>query len=140
MREIPMTTMVEERTRNGEALRAYLEEHDVSYLAADATFTDVTTGMSWTGIEAIGGMLDWMYHRVFDAHVEDARTILDADGRAAVVEMTFVGRHRAEFAGVPATGRTVRLPLVVVYDLADGLITAGRVHLSVASFQAQATA
>ncbi len=132
-----MATAIDQVQRNGEALRAYLEEHDTSYLADDATFTDVTSGMSWTGPEAIGGMLDWMYHAVFEAQAEDPRLIFGADGRAAAVELTFAGRHIGEFAGVPATGREVRVPMVVVYELADGQITGARVHFNVASFMAQ---
>ena len=132
-----MATATDEVQRNSEALRAYLEEHDTSYLADDATFTDVTSGQSWTGREAIGGMLDWMYHSVFNAAVEDPRLIFGADGRAAAVEMTFAGRHTGEFAGLPPTGRDVRVPLIVIYDLADGRITGARVHFNVASFMAQ---
>jgi len=135
-----MTTLIDDRTRSGEALRGYLEEHDSRFLAESATFTDVTTGLSWTGREAIGAMLGWMYHSVFEAHVEDTKLIVAADGGAAVAEMTFVGTHQGEFAGIPASGREVRVPLVVSYDLADGLITAARVHFNVAAFQAQATA
>jgi predicted ester cyclase len=132
-----MAVMTDEVTRNEAALLGYLEAHDSAFLAEDATFTDVTTGLSWTGPDAIGGMLSWMYHGVFEAHVEDTRIILGADGIAAVAEMMFVGRHQGDFAGVPATGREVRVPLVVVYDMADGRITGARVHFSVAAFQAQ---
>ena len=135
-----MARTVDDRTRSAEALRGYLEEYDPAYIGGGATFTDVTTGMSWTGREAIGAMVGWMYHGVFEAHVEDVRVVLDADGSRAVAEMTFVGVHQGEFAGIPASGRSVRVPLLVSYDLADGLITAARVHFNVASFQAQATA
>lgn len=123
-----------------EIVEAYLREHDASLLAPDAVFTDVTTGMTWSGRQAIDGMLAWMYHDVFDAHVEDARVLVSDDGNEAVFEGTFVGVHQGEFAGVPATGRTVRVPLVVLYGLADGQIIRGRVHFSVASFRAQAVA
>jgi steroid delta-isomerase-like uncharacterized protein len=132
------TTTHDEVERSARALSEYLEKHDPTYLTDDATFTDVTSGMTWTGRDAISGMLGWMYHGVFDAHVEDVRLIIGADGRSAVAEMTFVGRHIAEFAGVPATDRDVRVPLVVVYDLRDGQISGARVHWNVASFQAQA--
>jgi steroid delta-isomerase-like uncharacterized protein len=135
-----MATLIDDRTRSVEALRGYLEDHDSRYLAENASFTDVTTGMTWAGREAIGAMLGWMYHSVFEAHVEDTRLIVAAEGDAAVAEMTFVGIHQGDFAGIPATGREIRVPLVVSYDLADGLITAARVHFNVASFQAQATA
>ncbi|MCU0505087.1 MAG: ester cyclase [Chloroflexi bacterium] len=124
---------------NAAALRAYLDDHDPDALAPDATFIDTTTGMTWTGPEAIGGMLAWFYHGVFEARLEGSRVIVDADGTAAALEATFVGIHKGEFAGVPATGREVRVPLVVVYDLADERVVGGRIHFDAAAFVAQAT-
>lgn len=130
-----MTT--ESADANLAALDAYITGHDTSALADTAVFTDVTSGMTWVGPEAIGGMLDWLYHGVFEARIEDARLIVGVDGASAVLEVTFVGTHQGEFAGVPATGREVRVPMVVLYDLADGKVTGGRIHFSVASFLAQ---
>ena len=135
-----MTTQIEARSPNLAALNGYLLDHDASYLAEDATFTDVTSGMQWTGRDAIGAMLDWMYQGVFEARVEDLRLIVGADGAAAVAELTFAGRHLGEFAGVPGTGREVRVPMVVIYELADGRIAAARIHFNVAAFLAQVTA
>lgn len=132
-----MTTEIGGRDAALAALHGYLVEHDASYLAEDATFSDVTSGMQWTGREAIGAMLQWMYRGVFEARAEDLRLIVDADGTAAAAELTFVGRHIGEFAGVPGTGRDVRVPMVVIYELAGGQITGARVHFSVASFLAQ---
>lgn len=126
--------------RSLDVVTAYLVQHDMSRLADDATFVDASNGMSWTGREAIGGMLAWLYQGVFDAHVEDQRLIVGADGRQVVLEATFVGVHRGEFAGVPATGREVRVPLVVLYDMADGRITGARLHFGLGAFLAQATA
>ena len=137
-----MTAAVAQISPNQAALQGYLVDHDPSFLADDATFTDVTSGMQWTGREAIAAMLDWLYSRVFDAHVEDVRLIADVDAETglAAAELAFVGRHIGEFAGIPATNRDVRVPMVVVYELAGGRITAARVHFNVASFQAQVTA
>ena len=124
--------------RNGAAISAYLLEHDASFLRPDATFLDVTSGLRWEGREAIEGMLEFFYRVAFDAHVEDVRMIVGVDG--AAVEATFVGRHLAEFAGVPATGADVRVPMAVLYDLAEGEIVGARIHFSVASFLAQVAA
>lgn len=135
-----MTSSTSTLSSPRQTVEAYLREHDAALLAADAVFTDMSTGMTWSGRRAIGGMLDWMYHDVFDAHVEDVRLIIGDDGAVAVLEATFVGVHQGEFAGVPATGRTVRVPLVVIYDLVDGVIARARVHWNVASFRAQAGA
>jgi predicted ester cyclase len=74
-------------------------------------------------------MLDYMYHQAFDATAE-ARSRIFADNQA-VVEGDFVGTHIGEFAGIPATGRQVRVPLCVVYDLEDGVIKRARVYIEI---------
>jgi predicted ester cyclase len=130
-----MTIAIDPIARNADAIGAYLERHDASKLREDAVFVDVTSGLRWEGREAIAGMLELMYRVAFDARMEEPRLIVGLDG--AVLEATFVGRHLGEFAGVPATGREVRVPMVVLYDLADGEICGARVHFGVASFLAQ---
>jgi steroid delta-isomerase-like uncharacterized protein len=121
--------------RNREALLAYLEGHDATRLAEDAVFTDMSSGQVWRGREAIGGMLDAMYHQLFDAHAETKNLIVDDEH--AVLEADFVGRHIGDFAGVPATGKEVSVPLAVIYDFRDGQILAGRVFWTVPVFLAQ---
>ncbi len=82
-------------------------------------------------------MLTYFYHQAFDAHAEMGLTIYTDDH--AVLEGYFVGRHTGEFAGIPATNRSVRVPLCVVYDLADGRITRGRVYFEMPVLVAQLT-
>jgi transcriptional regulator with XRE-family HTH domain len=53
------------------------------------------------------------------APVHDAELVPQAD---------FVGRHTGEFAGIPATGREVRVPYSVHYDLNNGDISALRIY------------
>jgi predicted ester cyclase len=65
-------------------------------------------------------MLDYMYRRAFQARAEFRSRIIADD--QAVVEGEFIGTHIGEFAGIPATGRQVRVPPCVVYDLEAGLI------------------
>jgi predicted ester cyclase len=48
-----------------------------------------------------------------------------------------VGKHIGEFAGVPATHKDVRIPLCVVYDLDNGMITHGRIYFEVPALMAQ---
>ena len=121
--------------RNREALLGYLEGHDSTRLAEDAVFTDMSSGQVWRGREEIGGMLDAMYHRMFDAHAETKNLIVDDEH--AVLEAAFIGRHIGEFAGVPATDKEVNVPLAVIYDFQDGRIVAGRVFWTVPVFLAQ---
>ncbi len=39
-----------------------------------------------------------------------------------------MGKHIGEFAGIPATGKDVKVPLCVVYDLENDRIKRGRVY------------
>ena len=59
-----------------------------------------------------------------------------ADGHA-VWEGLFVGKHIGEFAGVPATNKDVRIPLLVVYDVENDQINRARVYFMMSSFFAQ---
>ena len=42
-----------------------------------------------------------------------------------------VGKHTGVFAGIPATGRDVRVPISVAYELEGGLIKHARIYLMV---------
>ena len=46
----------------------------------------------------------------------------------AAAEIVFVGTHTGDFAGIPASGQQVAVPYAVFYDLADGKMTALRIH------------
>lgn len=100
---------------------------DVSMMADDVVFTHLSTGQEHSGPDAVLQMLNFMYHVAFDAAAEVRNTIF-ADGKA-VLEADFVGTHIGEFAGIPATGKRVRVPLCVVYDLENDRIRRGRVYL-----------
>jgi predicted ester cyclase len=116
-----------ERTR--EVMSRYWdsEHRDVSMMAEDVVFTHMATGAEHRGPAAVLRMLDYMYRQAFDATAE-FRTRLCGESQA-VVEGEFVGKHIGEFAGIPATGRSVRVPICVVYDLEGDRIKRGRVYL-----------
>jgi predicted ester cyclase len=89
----------------------------------------MATGDEHRGVEGVRRMLEYVYHQAFEAKAETRNRIYAEDH--AVLEGYFVGRHVGTFAGVEATGREVRVPLCVVYDLEDGRIVRGRVYLEV---------
>jgi predicted ester cyclase len=103
-----------EETRR--VLEAYFsgDHGDVSTLADDAVFRVMSTGEEHRGPEAIKAMLDYFYRQVFEADAHP-RNLVVGEGSAAG-EWDFVGRHIGEFAGVPATGKEVNIPLCVCYD------------------------
>lgn len=112
-----------------ERLARYFDsgEQDLSLLAPDVAFTVMATGDTFRGPEAVRQMLDYFYRDAFHAHAE-ARNVF-VDGDHAAWEGHFVGEHTGEFVGLPASGKKVCVPLVVLYDLKDGRIHKGRVYL-----------
>jgi steroid delta-isomerase-like uncharacterized protein len=117
-----------------EVVNRYVESNhsDLSMMADDVVFKHMATGDESHGPEAVRAMIDFIYHQAFDAHAETRNIIVD-DGKA-VLEADFVGKHIGEFAGVPATGKEVRVPLCVVYDLEGDRIKRGRVYFEVPAF------
>jgi len=124
-----------QRTR--EAVERYLNSahQDLSMMSKDVVFTNMATGDEHRGVDEVRRMLDYVYHQAFDASAETRNRIYAEDH--AVLEGYFVGKHIGAFAGVQATGRQVRVPLCVVYDLEDGRITRGRVYLEVPAMMRQ---
>jgi steroid delta-isomerase-like uncharacterized protein len=108
-------------------LRYFNSEHgDVSMMAEDVVFTIMATGQEHHGRDGVLGMLNYFYHIAFDA-TATARVTLFGESNATW-EGDFVGRHIGEFAGVPATGKDVSVPLCIVYDLENDQIKHGRVY------------
>jgi steroid delta-isomerase-like uncharacterized protein len=122
-------SMTVERTR--EVMTRYLDSQhaDLSMMAEDVVFTNMTTGEEHRGVEGVRRMLDHVYHEAFDARAETRSRVYTES--QAVLEADFVGTHIGPFAGIPATGRKVRVPLCVVYDLENGKISRGRVYMQV---------
>jgi steroid delta-isomerase-like uncharacterized protein len=119
--------MSNDKTR--EVMARYFEAHqpDASLFTPDVAFTVMGTGDTHRGPEAVRQMLNYFYRDAFDAHAEPRNVLFD--GEHAVWEGHFVGVHKGEFAGLPASGKKVCVPLVVLYDLKDGLIHKARVYL-----------
>jgi steroid delta-isomerase-like uncharacterized protein len=121
--------------QNLKVLQAYLGEHDESYLAEDAVFTDMSSGQRFVGRQAIADMIHWFYSVAFDASAEVSAVY--ATDEHGIFEGDVVGTHIGEFAGVPATNEKFRVPICVSYDFRDGQIAAGRVYFAVPALMQQ---
>jgi predicted ester cyclase len=97
-----------------------------AYFTGDVVATFEGTGQRAAGREAAGQLIRYVHEGAFDARPE-VKNLLTDDGKAAI-EADFVGTHTGEFAGIPATGREVRVPYSVVYDLPGGQISALRIY------------
>jgi hypothetical protein len=116
-----------DRTR--EILEAYWKDHDPSYVAEDAVFTMMPTGEEIRGRDAIARHLHHFYAEAFDATAQRTSAIFAEN--SGLLEALVVGRHTGEFAGMAATGRDIRVPLSVAYELENDKITRARIYLMV---------
>jgi predicted ester cyclase len=116
-------------TESGQTtMDAYLQALATRGSFADFFTDDVTLDMVGAGLSAQGraqveDFIRYAHEQAFDGRPELKSLIVDPDGGRSAIEADFVGRHTAEFAGIPATGRDVRVPYSVHYDLTNGGIS-----------------
>ena len=131
----------------GDATRAVLEPYlaalvarqDIApFFADDVVLSLIDVGQVVTGRDAVAGAIVGLHEETFDATPEVV-TLVVGEGSAAL-EAVFVGTHTGEFAGIAATGRQVRVPYTVFYDVADGRITELRIYGFASGLMAQLTA
>ncbi|MGY1604013.1 ester cyclase [Geodermatophilus sp. SYSU D00815] len=119
-------------------LRALLDRADfAAFFAPDVLWTTMETGEQLQGRDAVRDLIVAFHTQLFDARPE-LHGLVFGDG-VAMAEARFVGTHRGDFAGVPATGRQVDVPYCMAYDVRDGAITALRAYLPVTAMVAQLT-
>ena len=87
--------------------------------------------------EAAGQLIRYVHEGAFDARMELKNLLVD-EGKAAI-EADFAGTHTGEFAGIAATGRAVRVPYSVVYDLRADQISALRIYFPMSLLMEQLT-
>ena len=98
------------------------------YFSDDVVVSLVGTDQGAEGADEAEGWINYLHTEAFEAHPE-LKGMLADDGQAAA-EFDFVGKHVGEFGGVSPTGRQVRVPYSVVYDLEGEKIKAVRIYLS----------
>jgi steroid delta-isomerase-like uncharacterized protein len=126
MQEKTAPTMSIEKTR--EIVDRYFSSghKDTSMMADNVVFKVMADGQEAHTPEGVLGMLHYFYQVAFVANATPSNIII-SNGKA-VWEGTFHGRHIGEFAGIPATGKEVQVPLCVVYDLENDQIVEGRIY------------
>lgn len=111
------------------------QHSDTSMMADDVVFTMMANGEETHTPQGVQGMLNYFYHVAFDATAEVTNEII-ADGKA-MVEGYVVGKHIGEFAGIPATGKEIRVPICVVYDVEEEHIKRARIYFEIPVLLAQ---
>ncbi len=98
------------------------------YLAPDVTMTVMENGDTITGRDAVRDTVIAMHSQGVRGDIRVRNVLVDGD--VAVLEAEFVGTHVGDFAGIPATGKTVHLPYTIVYEVGPQGITAVRGYAS----------
>jgi steroid delta-isomerase-like uncharacterized protein len=107
----------------------------IHFLSEDVVYTIMGTGEEARGRKAVAEMQRRFYSEAFTATARRINLIIGENG--AMLEARVVGTHTGEYAGVPATGKAIDVPLCVVYDIEGQFITRGRVYFELPVFLAQ---
>jgi predicted ester cyclase len=134
-KETPMGT---ERQVMQEYLDALVKRADFPrYFTGDVVATFEGTDQRADGRDAAGQLIRYVHEGAFDARME-LKNLLADEGKAAI-EADFVGTHTGEFAGLQPTGRAVRVPYSVIYDLRGDQISALRIYFPMSLLMEQLT-
>jgi len=107
------------------------------YFTDDVVVTVEGSDQRAEGREAGEQLIRYMHEQAFDARPELKNLLVD-EGKAAI-EADFTGTHTGEFAGVAPTGRAVRVPYSVIYDLRGDQISKLRIYLPLSVLVEQIT-
>lgn len=99
-----------------------------NFFTPDANLYLMGTDQEAHGRDQVVGLIRYLHEGAFDARPQ--LKCLLVDGEKSALEADFVGTHIAEFAGIPATGKEIRVPYSVVYDLEGEQIAALRIYMS----------
>jgi steroid delta-isomerase-like uncharacterized protein len=113
--------------QNIRIVRDYLAGRGPELMAEDATFHDWTQPEPIRGREAIEAMFHLLYDEAFPGAAAEYRNWVGNDD-CVVLEFTFRGVNMGSFSGRPPTGKSVEIPMCVIYDVKDGTIRRARLY------------
>jgi steroid delta-isomerase-like uncharacterized protein len=101
--------------------------HDVAGTLAtytdDIVWDDITHPMSpFLGKESVGGVYSGIIDAIPDVRLESVWRVSADDGRAVVDESILTGHVRGTWSGIDGGGAPVRVRILHVFELRDGLI------------------
>jgi predicted ester cyclase len=133
-----MATETTERVMR-EYVDALLSRGDFErFFTDDVLWMTMETGEEIRGPEAVRDYIVTLHTVLFDARPVVRGMVVSGD--VALLEADFVGRHIGEIGGVAATGKDVKVPYCVVYDIQGERIAALRAYFSIAALMQQLVA
>lgn len=113
---------------NIQLMQAFFASHDAaSFYAEDATFHDLSQPAPVQGRAKIGGMMRAFYGEWFTETHAEPRGLVAGDN-AVVAEFVFHGKNTGSLNGAPPTGKVVVIPMIAVYEIANGKIQHTRLY------------
>jgi predicted ester cyclase len=123
-----MTTLDSARAAMTSYLKVLVERGPYAqFFAHDASLQLMGSDQEAHGREQVEATIRYLHEQAFDAHPELKSLVVE--GERAALEADFAGQHIGEFAGKPPTGKEVRVPYSVHYDLEGDRIKALRIYM-----------
>ena len=121
-----MTTQQTQAEANKAIIRRYRQAHEQNDMAAldEIVAADLITHSQLPNVPA-GREGGKMVHQGAVAAFPDGKTTTDdliAEGDKVVERFTFVGTHKGEFMGIPASGKQIRVTGMSIFRIANGKI------------------
>jgi predicted ester cyclase len=113
--------------QNIQIVRDYLAGRGPELMAEDAAFQDWTQPVPIRGRVAIEAMFHQYYGEAFSGASAEYRNWV-ANDDCVVLEFTFRGVSTGSLRGRPPTGKSVEVPMCVIYDVRDGVIRGARLY------------
>jgi steroid delta-isomerase-like uncharacterized protein len=121
--------------RHVKAETAFDMEATLATLTQDCVFEDMPTGEAYHGHEGVRRYYtEWW--QAFGNVPSGSKQYVPSE-HCLIVETTFVGTHQGVYRGLPATGRSIRLPVMIVVNFNDGLMSGERFYYDHATLMTQ---
>lgn len=95
-------------------------------LCDEPVYEIMATGETFRGKPAVADFYQNLFEAVPDADFELIEVIVGENG--VMEESVLVGTHQGAWMGVEATGRKIRLPLIIVFPMENGEILGERLY------------
>ena len=129
--------VLEERIEaNRQLIQALAAAPTAAALAEEVVLEDLAQNRVYCGQAAVTALLHAFFVEGFAEARAIVRTVL-ADERAAMLEFTFCGRQERPFMAIPATGREVAIPMVLVCHILAGRVQRAALYYDAGSFLRQ---
>ncbi len=99
------------------------------------TYQVMATGAVHQGREAVANFYRGLFESMPDVTFELVDAFVSDNG--VVEESIMIGTHTGDLFGLPATGRPVSLPLIIVFPMREGRILGERLYFDLDSLQRQ---